>query len=43
MPIALAPEEQSLMIVPALTEEGDDAIGELAEGRREGARRRASR
>ena len=32
MPIALAPEEKSLMVFPALAEEGDNAVGELAEG-----------
>jgi hypothetical protein len=32
VPIALAPEEQSLMAFPALAEEGDNAVGELAEG-----------
>jgi hypothetical protein len=34
MPIALAPEEKSLGVFPALAEEGDDAVGELAEGHR---------
>jgi hypothetical protein len=37
MPIALAPSDQSLMVFPALAEEGDDA-GQ--EARRRGARRR---
>ena len=32
MPVALLPCDQSLRVFPALTEEGDDAIGELAEG-----------
>jgi hypothetical protein len=34
MPIALPPEEKSLMVFPALSEEGDDAVGELVEGAR---------
>src|ERR1700730_1142286 len=34
MPVALAPWDQSLRVFPALTEEGDDAVGELAEGHR---------
>ena len=32
--IALAPEEQSLRVFPARAEEGDDAVGQLAEGHR---------
>jgi hypothetical protein len=32
MRIALPPEEKSLMVFPALSEEGDDAVGELVEG-----------
>ena len=32
MPVALAPCDQSLRVFPVLTEEGDDAVGELAEG-----------
>jgi hypothetical protein len=34
MPIALPPSDQSLMVFSALAEEGDDAVGELAEGHR---------
>lgn len=34
MPVALAPCDQSLRVFPALAEEGDDAIGKLAEGHR---------
>jgi hypothetical protein len=34
IPITLAPEKKSLRVFPALTEEGDDAVGELAEGHR---------
>jgi hypothetical protein len=34
MPVALAPCDQSLRVFPALTEEGDDAIGQLAKGHR---------
>jgi hypothetical protein len=32
MPIALAPEEKSLTVFPALAEESANAVGELAEG-----------
>jgi hypothetical protein len=34
MPIALPPADESLMVFPALVEEGDDPVGELAEGHR---------
>src|SRR5664279_3213259 len=34
MPIALAPSDQSLRVFPARAEEGDDAVGELAERHR---------
>jgi hypothetical protein len=34
MPIALPPRDQNLRVFPALAEEGDDAVGELAEGYR---------
>ena len=33
MAVALAPSDQSLMVFPALAEEGDDVVSELAEGR----------
>jgi hypothetical protein len=33
VPIALAPSDQSLRVFPALAEESDDVVGELAEGR----------
>ena len=32
MPIELPPDEKSLTVFPALSEEGDDAVGELVEG-----------
>jgi hypothetical protein len=34
MAIALAPEAKGLMVFRPLAEEGDDAVGELAEGHR---------
>jgi hypothetical protein len=34
MPVALVPENKSLRVFPALAEERDDAVGELAEGHR---------
>jgi hypothetical protein len=34
MPIALPPADEGLRVPAALLEEGDDAIGELAEGHR---------
>jgi hypothetical protein len=34
VPIALAPSDQSLMVFSAFAEEGDDAVGRLAEGHR---------
>jgi hypothetical protein len=34
MAIALAPADQSLMVFPALAEEGDDAVSELSRGAR---------
>jgi hypothetical protein len=34
MPIALAPADQRLRVAAARAEEGDDAVGELAEGHR---------